>query len=405
MIDSEQWMEIKQLHKQGLSGRQIAHVTGHSRNTVAKALAQPVPQSFPTPERASCLDPFKPYLKERYEAYGLSGVRLRDEIAAQGFTGSLDIVQRYLKTLKVDQVVAKRATVRFETPPGHQAQVDWAHVGMVGGEKVYAFLLVLGFSRLLFVTFTTSMALPELIRCHQEAFGYLGGVPASILYDNMAQVRLPGSGELNPLMADYAAHCGFAVTTHRPYRPRTKGKVERSVDFLKENFLKGRCFADRADVEAQGRHWLEMVNQRVHATTGQKPVDLFAREKESLTPLSALRPYMLAARHERRVDAEGYVHLASSRYSVPPEHIGGRVVVEQKEAQIVIRRGDVILAEHPLAPKPGSCLVKKEHVDALWRLTVEQKPLAAKEGKQQFETVVADVVATRSLTVYEEMAS
>ncbi len=265
MIDPEQWMNIKQLHKQGLSRRQIARLTGHARNTIAKALAQPAPQPFQKPERPSCLDPFKPYLKERYEAYALSGVRLREEIEAQGFTGSVDIVQRYLKTLKARQSANSRATVRFETPPGQQAQVDWAHVGLVSGQKVYAFVFVLGFSRMLFVTFTASMALPELIRCHQEAFAYFGGVPASILYDNMAQVRKPGSGELHPLMADFAAHCGFAVKTHRPYRPRTKGKVERSVDFVKDNFLNGRSFADRADLIAQGQHWLEKANQRARS--------------------------------------------------------------------------------------------------------------------------------------------
>lgn len=402
MINPEQWMDIKQLHKQGLSERQIARLTGHSRNTIAKILAQPTPQPFQKPERRpSCLDPFKPYLKERYEAYGLSGIRLREEIQAQGFTGSVDIVQRYLKTLKAGQTASSRATVRFETPPGQQAQADWAHVGLISGQKVYAFVFVLGFSRMLFVTFTLSMALPELIRCHQEAFAYLGGVPASILYDNMAQVRKPGSGQLHPLMADFAAHCGFAVKTHQPYRPRTKGKVERSVDFVKDNFLKGRSFVDRADMIAQGRHWLEKVNQRVHATTGQKPADLFT--KENLMPLSALRPYVLAARHERRVDTEGYVHLAASRYSVPPDYIGGKVVVEQTEAQIVIRRGDVIVAEHPLAPKPGSCVVKKEHVDALWRLTVEKQPLAAGKSDTHFETIATiDVVATRPLTTYEE---
>ena len=403
MIDPEQWMNIKQLHKQGLSRRQIARLTGHARNTIAKALAQPAPQPFQKPERPSCLDPFKPYLKERYEAYALSGVRLREEIEAQGFTGSVDIVQRYLKTLKARQSANSRATVRFETPPGQQAQVDWAHVGLVSGQKVYAFVFVLGFSRMLFVTFTASMALPELIRCHQEAFAYFGGVPASILYDNMAQVRKPGSGELHPLMADFAAHCGFAVKTHRPYRPRTKGKVERSVDFVKDNFLNGRSFADRADLIAQGQHWLEKANQRVHATTGQKPADLFT--KENLAPASALRPYVLAARHERRVDTEGYVHLAASRYSVPPDCIGGKVVVEHKDAQIIIRRGDVIVAEHPLAPKPGSCLVKKEHVDALWRLTVERQPLTSKSPSRfQTSAAAADAVATRPLSAYEECA-
>lgn len=204
-------MDIKELHRQGLSHRQIAKITGHTRNTVAKVLSQETPASYPKREVASKLDPFKVYLKQRYEAFGLSGVRLLEEIQAQGFTGSLDIVQRYLKTLKDQQRVVGRATVRFETPPGHQAQVDWAEIGPLEGRKVYAFTMVLGFSRMVFVTFTWDQKLPTLIRCHQEAFAFFGGIPASILYDNMAQVRVPRTRELHPLMADFAAHHGFAV--------------------------------------------------------------------------------------------------------------------------------------------------------------------------------------------------
>ena len=414
MIDPEQWMDIKQLHRQGLSQRQIAQRTGHSRNTIAKILAQEAPQPFQKParQRPSCLDPFKPYLQQRWQSYRLSGARLLEEIQAQGFTGSVDIVQRYLKTLKEAQSVATRATVRFETAPGEQAQVDWAHIGQIEEKKVYAFVFVLGFSRMLFVAFAFSMALPELIRCHLEAFAYVGGIPASILYDNMAQVRLPGSRALHPLMADFAAHHGFAVKTHRPYRPRTKGKVERGVDFVQDNFLAGRCFADRADMSAQSLPWMKRVNARVHGTTGERPIDLLARER--LTPLSEVRPYMLAHRHERRVDTEGYVRLASSRYSVPPEHIGQRVLVVQEEQRIVIRAldssgnggGDLILAEHPLAPRPGSCMVKKEHVDALWRLTVAKTPLPPQDSSSnsgsRFETVPVEAVAVRPLDIYDE---
>jgi transposase len=397
VIQLEQWMHIKELQHQGLSHRQIAKITGHTRNTVAKILAQEAPPSYPKREAPSKLDPFKAYLKARYEAFGLSGVRLLEEIEAQGFTGSLDIVQRYLKTLKDQKRVAERATVRFETPPGHQAQVDWAEVGYLEGRKVYAFTMVLGFSRMLFVTFTFDQKLPTLIGCHQEAFAFFGGIPASILYDNMAQVRLPGSRELNPLMADFAAHHGFAVKTHRPYRPRTKGKIERSIHFVQDNFLKGRCFADKADMTLQGFSWMNQVNARVHGTTGQRPVDLMARE--NLTPLSTLRPYVLALRQERRVDAESYVRLHSSRYSVPPEYIGQRVVVIQQEQRITIRQGEMILAEHPQAPKRGSCMVHKEHIAALWRLSQARTPAAATAC---FEQICPQQVALRPLWVYEE---
>ncbi len=406
MIDSEQWMDIKELYRQGMSQRQIAQRTGHSRNTVARILGQSAPQPFHKPEqRPSTLDPFKPYLQERYRLYQLSGVRLHEEIVAQGFHGSVDIVQRYLKTLKDKHVASARATVRFETAPGEQAQADWAQVGMLENRKVYAFVLVLGFSRLCFVAFAHSMALPDLLRCHQEAFTYLGGVPAKILYDNMAQVRLPHSKELHPLMADFAAHYGFAVRTHRPYRPRTKGKVERSVRFVEDNFLKGRAFADFTDLAAQGNHWLEKANQRVHATTGERPVDTLLREK--LTPIGSFVPYVLAQRHERRVDAEGFVQVQRARYSVPPQFVGKRVVVAVGEQQVMVRLGEAIIAEHhPVAP--GQSAVDAQHVAAFWKLATQQ-PASARRVPPPMNaalcTAAAPEVEVRPLAVYEEMST
>ena len=316
-------------------------------------------------------------------------------------------MQRFLKTLKDEQTTQARATVRFETAPGQQAQADWAEVGRFedGAEgksaRVYAFVMVLSFSRLLYVEFTRSMDLPTLIACHQRAFAYFGGVPSSVLYDNMAQVRRPGGGDLHPLMADFAAHCGFAVKTHRVRRPRTKGKVERMVDYLKDNFLCGRAFAGPDDLAAQGRHWLEhTANCRVHATTGERPCDLLTRE--GLAPLSALRPYVLAQRHARTVDAEGFVRLGGARYSVPPEHVGQHVVVVQQEQSIRVRLGDLVIAEHPAAP-PGACVAQPAHVAAMWQASLAHTPRTPPQvGGTQWAD--GDAVAVRPLSIYEQEA-
>ncbi len=394
MIGLEEWMDVKDLHRQGLSQRQIARMTGLSRNTIAKILAAPAPKPFAKPPRKSCLDPYKPYLTERWQRFGLSGVRLLAEIKPQGYTGSLDVVQRFLKTLKEEQTVRTKATVRFETAPGQQAQADWAHVGD-DGRKIYAFVMVLSFSRMLYVEFTRSMEIETLIRCHQNAFGYLGGVAQSVLYDNMSQVRKPG-GQLNPLFTDFAAHYGFTIRTHQVRRPRTKGKVERMVDYLKDNFLKGRLFAGFDDLVAQGQHWQETANGRLHATTGERPADLLPKEK--LASLSLVAPYVLAQRHERKVDVEGFVRLACSRYSVPPQYVGKRVVVVQNEQRIQVRLGEVIIAEHPLGA-PGDCVVAKEHVEAMWKQTLQRSP--APEPKVEFTST--EKVSVPPLSVYEEV--
>lgn len=399
MIQWEQWMDIKELQRQGHSIHAIARLTGHGRNTVRKVLRQKAPEAFKTPKnRRTILDPYKPYLTQRYLEFALSGVRLFEEIKAQGYTGSLDTVQLFLKTLKAERVSKTKMTVRFETAPGQQAQADWAEVGRFENRKVYAFVMVLSFSRMLYVEFTDTIALPELIRCHQNAFAYFGGIPGAVLYDNMAQVRQPGNRELNPLMADFAAHHGFTVKTHQPYRPRTKGKVERMVDYLKDNFLNGRTFAGKEDLAVQGHHWLGVANTRIHSTTGERPADLLPRE--NLTPLSALNPYILAKRFERKVDVEGFVRLDRSRYSVPPQYVGKKVVVVSQEQQIRIRLGDTIIAEHTRAVAPGACVASKEHVEAMWRESLSR---TTPPPNAHFQETEAQGVEVRSLSCYEEV--
>jgi len=274
MLDWEARMEIKDLHRQGYSMRHVTRLTGHSRNTVKRVL-HPVEKVCGRRGRKSKVAPFADYLRERYLATELSGVRLCEEIRQMGYTGAVDAVQRFLQSLDVPGRAMERATVRYETASGEQAQVDWADVGSFLDEtgirrKVYAFVMILGFSRMLYVEFTTSMKLEQLLACHQRAFEYFGGFPRRILYDNMKQVRL-GASEWNPLIQDFLRHYNIAPPTCRPYRPRTKGKVERSIRYLKDNFLKGRQFADLSDLQAQAFHWqAEAANVRIHATTGRR---------------------------------------------------------------------------------------------------------------------------------------
>ena len=151
------------------------------------------------------------------------------------------------------------------------------------------------------------------------------------------------------------------------------------------------------DLAAQGRGWLTQANHRLHATTGEKPTDLLACE--NLTPFGMALPYVLALRHERKVDVEGFVRLERSRYSVPPQFVGKKVIVVQREQQVEVRLGDLIIAEHRIAVA-GACVAKKEHVEAMWResLTRTSKPVP----KVHFTD--AETVATRPLSLYEEVS-
>jgi len=193
-----------------------------------------------------------------------------------GYQGSRVTLQRFIQSLQPLWKLRPQLTVRFETPPGHQAQADWASCGKFtdpqGREvSVSVFVMVLGYSRMMFIHFTDSMKMDQLIHCHQLAFEFFGGWTAQILYDNMKQVRLSQS-QWNPLFLDFTRHHGFIPKTHQPYRPGTKGKVERMVDYVKDNFLNGRRFEGLPDLNAQGMHWLtHTANVRVHAT----PLELY----------------------------------------------------------------------------------------------------------------------------------
>jgi hypothetical protein len=263
---------------------------------------------------------------------------------------------------------------------------------------VYAFVFVLSFSRMLFVEFTSSMHVSELIRCHRNAFAALNGWPLEILYDNMKQVRLDQE-TLNPLFADFARHYGLAIRTHRIRRPRTKGKVERMVHYIKNAFLNGREFRDLAELNAQARHWLDTVaNVRIHATTEQKPIDLWPRE--GLTALTTIAPYQLSELVSRKAGFDGFVRFGKSRYSVPPEYAGQSVLIGPRDNRIVIRVQDMIVAEHHPAQKRGDAIADPEHIAALWKLSLQNTQVPPPRWQLTFD----QQVATAPLARYQEEA-
>jgi transposase len=400
-------MDILLLRKQGHSIREITRQSGHSRNTVRRIVREGAPRSFCTPARASKLDAFKDYLRERYAEHGLSGVRLTEEIRKMGFKGSSRIVCRFLATLR--SKVPAQLTTRFETPPGEQAQADWAEAGRYqladgSGARVFFFIMVLGFCRALYLEFTRSMRLETLIRCHQNAFAYFGGWPAHILYDNMRQV-IVRPGLVNPRFRDFADYHGFEAKAHRPYRPRTKGKVERMVSYVKDNFLCGRCFHSLEDLNGQARAWLETTaNVRVHATTGARPCDLLEKEREHLIPLSAIAPYQLVHCVHRTVDAEALVRFDQVRYSVPVRYVGARVDVEAAGGTIRIRCKDLILAEHPRSSMRDARVEDPEHVAQRYALSILPASSPPPRGPiLAFDQAVE--VEARPLSFYQEVLS
>lgn len=250
----------------------------------------------PRPPVPTKLDDYKPLIAERLREFpALSAVRLHAEAKAAGYAGSYSQLRDHVRALRPPP--APVPVVRFETPPGHQAQVDFAHCRLPWGVR-HALVVVLGHSRLLWVRFALRPDLATLTAGLEACFAAWGGVPRELLFDQMRSVltrddRLTGGALVtNAEFGRFARHYATKVRVCRPYRAQTKGKVERPIRYLRENFLYGRTFLGDGDLDAQAAHWLEHVaNARVHGTTKAVPAVRFAdEERAALQPLPA-RPY------------------------------------------------------------------------------------------------------------------
>ena len=291
MITREEWVDIISLHRQGLSIRAISARLGVSRNTVRAALRREGPPLRQARSLPSKLDPYRDYLLARLAEFPeLSAVALCEEIRALGYAGGLSILKEFTYPYRQRR---REPVVRFETPPGRQAQADWSSLGrhLVGDahRSPQLFVMVLGFSRTLYAEAVWRADLETFLACHARAFAYFGGVPAGgpLRQRQGGRPRAPRGGpRYNPGLLDFAGRYGFAPRLCRPYRARTKGKVERSIGYLKDRFFVGRIFTDLEDLNCQLLGWLDAVaNRREHATTGERPAERLLRE--GLSPLPA----------------------------------------------------------------------------------------------------------------------
>ena len=333
MITDEVYVEIELLRKHGMSLRKIAQEVGCAVNTVRSHLkADGWPSYQRNKARATKLSRFEEYLRERQAAarpQWIPATVLLREIVALGYTGSHSQLRACMRGLKPTSPLDP--VVRFETPPGEQMQVDWVEFRK-GINPLYAFCATLGYSRASFVTFVTDMKVETLIACHAQAFDAFGGIPRRVLYDNMKTVVLErdasGEGEhrFHAGFLDYARHCGFVIKLCRPYRARTKGKVERFNGYLRRSFyvplaarLKQAGLAlDAVTANAEVRRWLhEVANERLHGTTQLRPAQRLG--EENLQPLPP--PWLGDIRAARPQQSSGIVVPQTARPVVVIERI------------------------------------------------------------------------------------
>lgn len=350
--------------------RSIARDLGVSRERVANAVrehqrgqAPPAPDKPPASlgavpaRRASKLDRFEPQLRQLLERYPrLTAMRAFEELTRLGYDGGYSILRVRVKQLRGRPAV--RPTVRFETAPGAQAQMDWSTYEIAftqeGTRRVQLFSYLLGYSRRQYLRFTERQDFDATIRQHIEAFEHLGGPAALCLYDNMKVVVVRWEDGLplyNPRFLAFATHYGFRPWACQVHRPQTKGKVERPFHYVETNLLNGREFRTLEHLNEVTRWWLaEVADRRLHGTTGKTPLELHEEERSHLLPLPALR-FDTAQVVYRIVDSEGLIQFANNRYSVPWRLIGEQLPVRVTDERLLVYdRSLSLVAQHLLSP-------------------------------------------------------
>ncbi len=360
MIRSRTVNTIHELSAQGKSIQDIAMTLGIARNTVRKYLRHPELSTMPRPRpnRGSKLDPFKEQVRKWMEedhCYNCEAMLPR--LLEMGYQGSLSVLKAFVHPLR-PSAGGHYPVVRYETKPGEQVQFDWGEFKYEQHgvrHHLYGFVAVLGYSRMRFVTFVKRCDTPTMIRCLMEAFEYFGGVPKTALTDRMKSVLLEMEGKVprwNPLFADFMASIGVAPRVCKAYTPQTKGKVERTVGFVKQSFWAGVPFTDIDDLNRQAHIWCERINGRVHRTTHERPKD--RREQELLAPLPEAFAWERFATEERKVSWDGYLSYDGVLYGLPssPPVAGTAVQVRERHGLLSVWFHGQLLAE--LVKRPGS---------------------------------------------------
>jgi len=384
MLTPDQINQIHRLHwAEHWPARKIARHLRIGRRTIAKYLGTPAPP--PTHrDRGSKLDPFKPAITELLQQDpSVNAPVLAQRLRPQGYDGGITILKDYLRNLR-RTAVARRAYVRMEPAAGARFEIDWGHFGCLlyngAARKLYAFCLVECHSRKMFLEFTHSQSFETFVRCHLHAFQVFGGCARELWYDNLATAVAEHDGNLvrfNPRFLAFAREYGFFPRACHVAAAWEKGKVERAIGYVRQNFWPLRSFTDLADVNAQARQWLaEVANQRQHRETGQSPEQRF--QPEALRPLPTLVPD-----YRDSLPAQAHKDLRlwfdGNRYCVPPRCVGRALTVKADASGVAIYDQQHLVAEYARSWQRGQTLGAERFQQELFA----QRAAAERSSAQQ----------------------
>jgi transposase len=352
MIDYSTYCEIHRLRDQEhLTLRQIAERLRLTFPTVQKWAQRSSYKRARIPQRRSKLDVFKGIVIALLQRHPYTAQQIFQQLKAQGYSGGYSILKEFVRQVRPSH---KPAFLVLDFAPGDCAQVDWGTFGSipVGStrRRLSFFVMVLCYSRLLYVEFTLAETMEQFLTCHRHALEFFGSVPHRVMIDNLKagvlQHPLGQSPVFNPRYLDFAAHYGFQPVACNVGKGNEKGRVESGVGFIKKNFLSGLDLSCFAAVNPAARQWIDTVaNVRLHAQTHRKPLELFAQEKARLKPLP-VQPYDCAVIRPGGANGCCRVHFEANRYSVPYLYASQKLTLKVYPDQLLIYYQEKLIATH-----------------------------------------------------------
>jgi transposase len=372
MLAPQEVQRMVALKALGWGARRISRELGCSRNTVRQYLRQGGWRPMDVAARAGVLQPHRQWLAERLRRHRGNADVVRQDLARElGIRVSLRTVQRAVEPLRRELRAEAVATVRYETAPGQQLQIDFGSTAVRIGEamrRIHLFVATLGYSRRCYVDVFLHERQSAWLQGLEGAFRHFGGVPQEVLLDNARALVTEHNVQtrevrFNDRFHAFCRYWGVAPRACAPYRARTKGKDERGVGYVKRNAIAGHGFASLDELHAHLQCWMrEIADARVHGTTGEAPILRFEREASALKPLPARAPFLQVRELTRRVHTDACIELDTNRYSVPWRLIGEAVTVVVAERQVRVLYAGQEVACHAQSLLRRTSVIDRRHL-------------------------------------------
>ena len=373
MLAPQEVQKMLALQALGWGSKRISQELGCSRNTVREYLRQGGWKPMDVSGRASVLEPHREWLGERLRRHRGNADVVRQDLERElGVVVTLRTVQRAVESLRRELRAEAQATVRYETAPGLQLQIDFGSTAVPVGEetvRVHLFVATLGYSRRCYVAMFLHERQSAWLQGLEGAFKHFGGLPHELLLDNAralvdehnVQTR---EVKFNDRFHAFCRYWGVVPRACAPYRARTKGKDERGVGYVKRNAIAGHGFNSIEALHAHLQRWMrEVADTRMHGTTGEPPIMRFERdEAKALKPLLAKAPFLQVREVTRRVHTDACIELETNRYSVPWRLIGESVTVIVAECEVHVLHAGQEVASHAQSPLRRSSVIDRRHL-------------------------------------------